>query len=624
METDLLKKEHSLWQRAEQLVFYDLLNALLQENPAGMLDRARMERVWPGPSGHECSELDEGEHYLCLPLDRARSLVVRVKATKFIQPYKISRLPVVLIDHMRSSVQELDPITFMQLFADSLSAAERQASMPNLQDFQTELRDSIRHTALSLQASTGQNGQKSDDPALLQAERFSAMRDRPFHPTSRAKRGWSDEEYRAYSAEYGQTFGLDWFAVRRDYIQASTEKNIADFILDDAEKASLQQAANHAGIDGQRYLLMPVHPWQTDRVLPAYYREELAQQICVPVVRGLGEFRPTSSVRALAPSDRQRYHVKVPIGIYSLGALRLLPPRYLHNGAEGQRLLASVMEKDEWLKKRLRLCDETNWWGYHDPAGDPFADKPGHLACLIREYPADLLHDEAVQLIPMSALAVVDPHGKNTLFATWLRARFGSEAGVAEALQLFREVCRMLIGTSLRLFRYGIMPEIHGQNVMLIVRDHQITGLLLRDHDTIRLHLPWLAAEGLQEPAYRIKPGTPNSLINETPEQLLSYFQTLGVQVNLYAIADALMTAYALEEAAFWRMIASVVRESLEEADLPERVTDIWQRQLLTSDTWPIRLLLTPLLKRTDSGGGSMPAGTGSTGNPLRLLETEK
>lgn len=623
MEADLLEKEHPLLHRAEQLVFCDLINALLQENLAGLLDRARIERTWPGPAAHECSELGEGEQYLRLPLGDERSLVVRVKAAPFIQPYKLSRLPAVLVDQRANSVQELTPISFMQRFADALSAVERQASMPNLQDFQQELRDSIRHTALSMQASTSleQSEQKSDDAALLQAERFSAMRDRPFHPTSRAKRGWSDEDYRTYSAEYGRAFGLDWLAVRRDYVQASTAQDVADFILDEAEKARLRQAVREAGIDEQRYLLMPVHPWQTDHVLPAFYREELAQCICVPVVRGLGAFRPTSSVRALVPAGRQRYHVKVPIGIYSLGALRLLPPRYLYNGAKGQQLLVSVAEKDERLRQRLRLCDETNWWGYHDAAADPFADKPGHLACLIREYPADLLRDDAVQLIPMSGLAVVDPQGKNPVFAAWLRARYGEDAGVAEVLQLFREICHMLIDTSLRLFCYGIMPEIHGQNVLLIVRDHQTTGLLLRDHDTIRLHLPWLAAAGLQEPAYRIKPGTPNSLINETPEKLLSYFQTLGVQVNLYAIADALMTAYAIEEAAFWRVIMSVVRESLGEEGLPEQARDVWKTQLLEADTWPIRLLLTPLLQRTDSGGGSMPAGVGSTSNPLRQLE---
>ena len=86
MEADLLEKEHPLLHRAEQLVFCDLINALLQENLAGLLDRARIERTWPGPAAHECSELGEGEQYLRLPLGDERSLVVGVKAPPFFQP----------------------------------------------------------------------------------------------------------------------------------------------------------------------------------------------------------------------------------------------------------------------------------------------------------------------------------------------------------------------------------------------------------------------------------------------------------------------------------------------------------------------------------------------------------
>ncbi|MFD2371613.1 IucA/IucC family protein [Brevibacillus sp. GCM10020057] len=627
METDLKEREASLQHQAEQLVFCDLINALLQENLAGMVDRAKTGVEWFGPSEHECCKLNGEELYFYLPIDTHRCIVFRVKAQPFIQPYKISRLPVVVLDERNEEVRQLDPFTFMQTFAEALPASERTSSMPNLAGFLDELRDSIQHTALSLQSMTAPVKRvRSEETSLVHMERLSALRDRPFHPTSRAKRGWSSDDYKRYSPEYGQSFGLDWIGVRRDHIRASTDKEIAPFILADHELETLRRAASRAGIDERDYLLLPVHPWQMEHVLPTHYRAEWEQRICVPVIRGLGDFRPTSSVRAVVPVHGGTYHLKVPIGITSLGALRILPPRYLHNGAKGQALLQQVIERDKWLRERLRLCDESNWWGFHNPAADPFADKPGHLACLIRAYPADLLENhEEVALIPMSALAAIDGNRQIPVFEKWLAQRSGqgSQQGEARILALLREICQMLIGTSLRLFRYGMMPEIHGQNVLLIVRNHRVDGILLRDHDTIRLHPAWLKQAGLVPPPYIVKPGTPNSLIHDTPEKLLAYFQTLGVQVNLYAIADALNKVYGIEEAVFWRVIESVVRESANEHDLPAEVRDVLERQLLAAETWPIRLLLTPLLKRVGTGGGSMPAAEGNTSNPLRLIREE-
>lgn len=622
MEMDLIEKEKSFTWRAEQIVFCDLINALLQENLAGLVDRGQIGAEWIGPTPHECSMLEEGEEYFRLPIDECRSILFRIKRQAYIQPFKISRLPVLTIGNREAHA--LDPVSFMQAFAEALSPDERAAAMPNLLDFLQEMRDSISHTALSLRVLPRHRGDHVQGAAaLMQVERFSALRDRPFHPTSRAKRGWSDADYQCYSPEYGASFGLDWMAVRRDHIQASSAMEIADFMLNESEKEELHGAAEQAGIHHQDYVLFPVHPWQMEHILPTIYRHELQNRICVPVMRGLGVFHSTSSVRAMAAPANFGFHVKVPIGIYSLGALRLLPPRYLRNGAKGQELLENVMEKDEWLRRHLRLCNEKNWWGYHDPQGDPFDDKPGHLSCLVREYPVDLIEDPEALLIPMSALAVVDSNQENPVFGKWLAKRFGNNRGEREVLALFREVCHVFMGVSLQLFRYGIMPEIHGQNVLLILRNDRVSGLLLRDHDTIRLHLPWLENEGLQDPCYLVKPGTPNSLINETPQQLLSYFQTLGVQVNLYAIVDALITSYSIPETAFWREMSSVVRELLHEVEFPAPVRDVLEAQLMESDTWPIRLLLTPLLKRTGTGGGSMPAGVGTTGNPFRTAEAQ-
>jgi siderophore synthetase component len=513
-----------------------------------------------------------------------------------------------------ASARALDPVEFMQRFAGD------GAGLPNLAEFLQELQDSVTHTALSLEAGErfSESGGGTSD-ALLRMEQLSALRDRPFHPTARAKRGFSEGDYRAYSSEFGNAFELAWLALRRDHVKKGdlSGAEIAEWVLQEPEQRQLQTALAEKGLDAETYLAMPVHPWQMEHVLPDVFAEELRDGILVPLDVRTGRCTATSSLRALSREAGGGVHVKVPIGIYSLAALRILPLRYLHNAERAQGVLQQVIAADPWLSKRLHLCDESRWWGFHDPDGDAFADKPGQLACLIRRYPSHLLEEAGRELIAMSAFAVIDGEGRMPAFANLLTARGVDPSGTrGAALQLFCEIAEFFIAGVVRCFRYGLMPEVHGQNVMLAFRAGRVDGMLLRDHDTIRLYLPWLEREGFADPGYVVKPGTPNSLLNPTPEALLSYFQTLGVQVNLYAIADAISRVYGVEEAELWRAIRIAVESCLRQ-DLPADVRAVLQHGLLEKTTWPTRTLITPLLQRVGSGGGSMPAGVGVAANPL-------
>lgn len=610
--------------QATESVMHDLVNALIHENLLGISKKAVLLKKLGDTLGLEQFELAPDEQYCRLELNQNRLLLFRVRSQRYIQSFKLSRLPIVWVTYTpERSVQEITgPIEFMTVLAQSASEGQRATLLSNLNYFLSELKEAISHTALSLQAA--HEFSKKEDfitQSLLSMERLSSIRDRPFHPTSRAKRGWNTEDYKQYSPEFACDFGLDWVAIRRDHIvKGQNAEDPANFILIDSEFHQLEVAMTTAGLESKEYAALPVHPWQMKHVLRSLYKAEMDRGICIPLIHGLGRFTATSSVRALSPLPGGRYHIKVPIGIYSLAALRILPSRYLANGEKGQRLLQRVIDKEPLLQKHLQLCNETFWWGFHDPHGDPFKDKPGHLSCLVREYPESLLDDKNVELVAMSALAVIDQQGRVPAFTRLLRSRSLLE-NRESVLNLFEEICKQFIETSLICFRYGIMPEIHGQNVILTVRDGSIIGLLLRDHDTIRLYLPWLKQEGLPDPGYITKPGTPNSLNNETPEELLSYFQTLGIQVNLYAITDVLSKAYSIDETDFWQIIRTVIQSCITHLNFSQEVRDVLIRKLLLSPTWPTRMLIAPLLKRSGTGGGSMPAAIGETRNPLQLSE---
>jgi siderophore synthetase component len=392
--------------------------------------------------------------------------------------------------------------------------------------------------------------------------------------------------------------------VRADCLRFGTgagADRLAELLLDAAEQERLEAAA--AGLGGG-FCLLPVHPWQLDHVLAREFATELAAGHVRPVARGIGRFGPTASLRTLS-SPVQTLHVKLPLGIATLGATRLLPPRYLENGERGERLMRDLLRRDPALRRRVSLCDERTWCGW---GGDEFADRPGLLAAQVRAYPAGMLEPGALAL----AMAALAAHEWDTL-------------GPAihddlDPVEFFGALAAAFAEVGLGFLRYGVLPELHGQNVVVTLRDGLPQRFVLRDHDTLRLYPAWMAAAGVPDPGYRVKPGAPQSLTLDCAGALVGYLQTLGFQVNLYGIADALGRHYGIAETVFWEQLRAALAGCLAGLDLPAHVESVVRRQLLGAPTWPTRQVLGPLLAQGSSNGVSMPAATGAVRNPLQRV----
>jgi siderophore synthetase component len=614
---------------AARAIMHDLVDALLQENVAGITERGRL--LLTSDETRELSNqatlpLNTDEALFQIALSPEQSLLFRVRADGFLQAYRLSRLPTVLLTKHEAGWQaaSLDPVALLQHL---LSGAE--AAYPNLSGVCEDLLCSLEHQTLALQAS-----KRIIDPAtrdffsLRWLERLASLRDRPFHPTASARNGWSPEDYYHYSAQDGQSFALNWVAVRRDFVRAAPglhKQTPAQFLLSQEEQVLLERAMDEVGASTSDFIPFPVHPWQMRHVLPHHYAHEWERGICVSLPVTPGRYCALSSVRSLVAAEPEGnpYHLKVPLGISTLGALRVLPPRYLENGQKGQQLLQRLIEQSPFLQENLLYCGEEHWWAFHDPAGDFFADKPGHLACQLRSYPPTTsLNSDLVA--PMSALTVIVPGEGNLLFTHLLKERFAEVSSTPEqSITLFREICDLFIQVTLFCVSRGILPEVHGQNTLLLFREGHVRQVLLRDHDTIRIYPPWLLQAGLSDPDYTVKPGTRNTLINQSPGELLAYFQTLGLQVNLYAFACALRDADGISEALLWREIGASIEEALETLDLSPSQKNLFADQLFARDHWPAKLFLLPLLQREGSGGGSMPSAMGNVYNPLSAVSSK-
>ncbi len=575
---------------------HDLVDTLIQENLAVLADRGQ-----PAPPAGLDGETTQPPERWCRIDLPGGWVCFRAHPAGALQAYRLSRPPVWHGVSGDAQPRRLQPDELLAL----LVAGRPDA--PHALQVCADLRTAVQHAAVGL---AGLRYPAPRPGELLGGERLATTRNRPFHPTARAVTGWTAQELARYGPMRRSPFGLDWVAVRRDRLRhgwATTSARLHELLLTGVDSQRLADAVRRAGLRLDDVQPLPVHPWQFEHVLPVAYPAELARGEVVPLTRGLGGFHPTASLRTLTTAPESELHVKLPLGVATLGAARLLPPRYLDNGQRAQRMMQQLIDRCAVLRRLVQVCDERSWCGWGHPSGvDEFDDRGGQLAAQLRRYPAGLLDDPTRLVLPMAALAA---HEWDVL---------GPVIGPgSDPVEFFGRLAEAFCELGLGFLRYGVLPELHGQNVVVVLRDGEVDRFVLRDHDTVRLYPGWMAAEGVADPEYRITPGAPQSLCLPSAEALLGYLQTLGLQVNLYGIADALGRHYGIGEPVLWARLRGAVIEALARVSLPGRVADVVERELLHAQMWPSRLVLGPLLRQGRSAGVSMPAGAGRVPNPL-------
>jgi siderophore synthetase component len=226
--------------------------------------------------------------------------------------------------------------------------------------------------------------------------------------------------------------------------------------------------------------LVPVHPWQWKHRIQTLYAGDIARRRIRLVGELDGRWLPQQSIRTLADADDpRRHHLKLALSILNTSVYRGLPR---------ERTLAAPA-LSAWLKQRV--------------ADDPFLAETGlvmlgevasvsvaHRACeAVEDVPyqhTELLGAiwrESVEThlrpgeraISLAALLHRDPGG--AAFVAPLIERSG--LSVADWVTRLHEVT--LPPLLHVLYRYGTAFSPHGQNCMLVLRDHVPQRLAVKD-----------------------------------------------------------------------------------------------------------------------------------------------
>ncbi|MFT5429006.1 MAG: siderophore synthetase component [Psychrobacter glaciei] len=602
---------------------------------------------------------DQDDSLMVMQVDQNRQLLLLVEPA-YASPWRLSKscLPVVHNLNNKRHVDSalLEPVSSAQQLLDMFLSMMDSATLSDVGVL--KLKESLEVSFIAQQQSAVANITTAVcqyphwHQTLIAAEQWASLMDRPFHPLAKGKLGFTATEYKRYMAEFNQPITLVWVAIAKshimvaEHVQDTIRQNPATYLLDATQQQSLMRELDDIGIT-DTHIAMPVHPWQMTHVIDEMYADDLANGTVIALKFDALITYASSSMRSMLIDADTPNSIKLPIGVYALNSKRYLPALKLINGEKNQAILMQARTLDPVLSAQLRLWDERLWWGYMSPshlhdksAINPYfyQEKPTHLGTMLRQLPEDLC-DDTIQLLPMASLGMlvykqgVSHHIFDGIVQEGIHStnQNSSQDSIQEVapqnkktavIACFKNLCDVFLGTMLRCLRLGFAPEMHGQNIVIVLKDNRFTSLLLRDHDSVRIHLPWLARQQISDPEYLSPPDFKNRLYRETPQALIFYLQSLGLLVNIRAIIESLVEHYHhINEDTLWHEAMTSIEESLVTINFDDDQRQVLRDELLNNSHYPHKTLLLPVIARGSDPHGSMPAGESKTINPFKRVK---
>ncbi|MEU4238350.1 IucA/IucC family protein [Actinoplanes sp. NPDC026619] len=288
------------------------------------------------------------------------------------------------------------------------------------------------------------------------------------------------------------------------------------------------------------------HPWQADHLRDRY--PWLADDGETPPVR------PLMSLRTVAPVGGGA-HIKTAVDVQMTSAVRTVSPAAVHNGPILSKLLRYLM-----ADLPIDVLAETG-------AGAVLVDgePQRHLAYLTREAP-NLADGETV--VPLAL------YGASPLLLSTVQNPY----------EFIALIGSLLFAPLLSVLERGVALEAHGQNTLVVLRDHRPTRILYRDLGGVRVSARRLAEAGLDVPPLL------GDLPSDDPQVLRTKLSAAALGTVAAELVAALTRHHGADPARLWGIVAAALRDT-GTADAPHLLRD----PLPIKATTAMRLAADPL-----------------------------
>jgi siderophore synthetase component len=319
------------------------------------------------------------------------------------------------------------------------------------------------------------------------------------HPSAKTKLWMSPEDVFAYSAEFDGRPQLRVAAVRRDLcdfrFDGYEDPNAFLFDRFPSLRGPVAERFRQAKKSLEDYVLVPVHPWQCEHVIPDVYGEELRdgrlwliEGVTIPA-------QATASFRTVLAETTPLY-IKTAVHSQMTSTVRSISPQSANNAAAYSRLFRHILEREVSLSSVfLPVCEIG---GCSFCSDDP--KKARNLSVIYREG-LDRFIGEGEIAVTGTALYAPSPFRSQPVIVDIMEeyADAGGRPPSREtALSFLHEYADIAVrGFLTLLVKYGIGLEGHLQNTIPVFRQGKPVKLLFRDWGGIRLYRPRLLRQGL-------------------------------------------------------------------------------------------------------------------------------
>lgn len=408
---------------------------------------------------------------------------------------------------------------------------------------------------------------------LTEPQRQALLDGHPKFLFNKGRRGWGKQALEQYAPEYARPFRMDWLMVRRTRLQSShraiDEEILLDSVLSREEKRALLAARDGKcavlGKAADSYALMPVHPWQWERMLAMLHVGDIGRGDMAWLGAFGDDFIAQQSIRTLTNVSREgQYDLKLPLTIMNTSSYRGIPGQYMLAGPAASNWLKARAEDDpefqraglEILAEPASAVIEHHHYNRLDEAPYRFRELCG---VIWREGLAPRV-GEGEQALIMAELMQRDGAGR-----AWLAA-YIEAAGIDAEQWLSRMFEASLVPMYHLICRFGVIIIAHGQNLTLILRNGVPHRLALKDFQgDLRL-----VDEDFPEAV-----DLPGALVDVTvrlpPEKLIHDLQT-GHFVTLLRFIAPLAVQAGVSEKRFYQLCAGVLGDYMQRhPELSER-----------------------------------------------------
>lgn len=310
----------------------------------------------------------------------------------------------------------------------------------------------------------------------------------PFHPCSKTKIGFSEEDVTHYCPEFAPEFDLRVLAVG----QACSEFSHSSFSADNysewfkgyfrEEYSEFRNEIISLGLLPDDYFPIPCHPWQLEHVVADEFSQHIKDDQLLLLENARISVSPTLSFRTLKPLSNPRTpYIKLPLNVQATSSLRILKPKSIHATPMISDCLEEVFEKENNFNGTLYMLREM--CGLHIKSGK---DCDKQLGVLYRRSVDDLMADDEEAMV-VASLFSVKPDSKFPLIVEVMKKNdITSNEGVISFFYEYAEkVIRPLVTLSLC---YGLSLEAHQQNTLVVLRNGHPGYFVARDFEGIDVY----------------------------------------------------------------------------------------------------------------------------------------